>query len=179
MKTEAEKTTPTKRIRPMKKNILIVALTVSMLAITGCNAGKNVRANSYTASQANQKIETSIIKILAISPAQVLVDNSEARETAQLVGGVLGALLGATSNSSFRGLATGGGAIGGAALGSMVGSDTMVDGVQLSYREGDKLFTSVQVGELCEFKIGEALVLSTGEGSTRVQPNATCPEPKT
>ena len=46
------------------------------------------------------------------------------------------------------------------------------------YAENGKIFTSAQVGRPCEFKVGEiSLMVMTLSNETRIQPNATCPEP--
>ncbi len=46
-----------------------------------------------------------------------------------------------------------------------------VDGVQITFRVGDKHFNSAQVGQICEYRIGPALMVSTSPISTRIQPN--------
>ena len=74
-----------------------------------------------------------------------------------------------------------GGVAGGAAgamAGSLVNDTTLVPGVLIGYSENGKIFTSAQVGRTCEFKIGEiSLMVMMLSNETRIQPNATCPEP--
>ena len=60
----------------------------------------------------------------------------------------------------------------------MVPDEVLVNGVTLAYIENDQTFTSTQVGNLCEFKIGTSVLVSTGENVTRIQRNSTCPEDK-
>ena len=74
-----------------------------------------------------------------------------------------------------------GGVAGGAAgamAGSLVDDTTLVPGVLIGYAENGKIFTSAQVGRPCEFKVGEiSLMVMTISNETRIQPNASCPEP--
>ena len=62
--------------------------------------------------------------------------------------------------------------------GSLVDETTLVPGVLIGYAENGKIFTSAQVGRPCEFKVGEiSLMVMTISNETRIQPNASCPEP--
>lgn len=56
----------------------------------------------------------------------------------------------------------------------MVSDKVLVEGVTIAYSENGKMFTSTQVGKLCEYKSGDAVVVTT-QNETRVQANATCP----
>lgn len=160
----------------------MVALGTLAVFISGCTAtGQQHRADVFKAGQANKAQEAQVIKILSVSPAQIEVDNSEAKKNAQLAGAILGVLGGAAAgrNNSRVGAGTGAaaGAAMGTAAGSMVSDKALVDGVMIGYMQGGKILTSAQVGRVCEFKAGEeALLISTGPSETRVQPNATCPE---
>lgn len=69
----------------------------------------------------------------------------------------------------------GGGAVG-AAAGTLVKDKSIVEGVSLTYKDGTKMFTSTQVGKSCQFTPGLAVVISTKNNETRIQPNASCPE---
>lgn len=167
----------------MKKiTISIIALTVAALA-SGCSTkGEEYQANVYKAGQVNSRQAAKTVKILAVLPAKIEVDNSEGKQNAQLIGGVLGALAGGvvgnkTSNHSTSGTAVGavaGGAVG-AAGGSLVKDKVLVDGVSLTYVEDGQTYNSAQVGKVCQFAPGTALVISSDGEETRVQPNATCP----
>lgn len=99
-----------------------------------------------------------------------------------MVGGVLGAIGGAAlGNQNNTDTAIVGGVAGGAAgamAGSLVDDTTLVPGVLIGYAENGKIFTSAQVGRPCEFKVGEiSLMVMTISNETRIQPNASCPEP--
>jgi len=165
-----------------KKLITISAL----IALSGCAAtGENLKGNVYKAGQVNSSQNARTIKITAVLPAQIEVDNSKQQKQAMVAGGALGALAGGLAGG-FGGIGTagtvgttvGGGALG-AAAGSMVSDKVLVEGVSIAYLENGKMFTSAQVGKLCEFKANEvALIISTGPNETRIQPNATCPVEK-
>ena len=65
-----------------------------------------------------------------------------------------------------------GGAVGNIAGGAVGGDRTSyVDGVQLTFRYNNKLYNSAQVGQVCEFKPGLAIMISTTPTETRIQPN--------
>ncbi|EHB0696738.1 hypothetical protein JYY24_004802, partial [Salmonella enterica subsp. enterica serovar Typhimurium] len=104
---------------------------------------------------------------------------------AQTFGAVLGAVAGGVAGYNVKGTSTlgavaggTGGAALGAAAGSLVSDKTIVEGVSLTYKEGTKVFTSTQVGKACQFTTGLAVLISTKDNETRIQPNATCPEKK-
>lgn len=151
-----------------------MAVTFFGLALAGCQGGANHKANVYTAAQLNQKVDTQLVKILAITPAQVQVDNSQNKKAATVFGAVLGGVVGAQNSGRHQGQSTVIGALAGGAMGSLVSNTQLVEGVQLSYQEKGKLVTSVQIGSLCEFKMGQAVSMVTKQNETRIQPNATC-----
>lgn len=163
-----------------------IITTLAIIAISGCAAtGENLKGNVYKAGQVNAAQAARTIKITAVLPAQIEVDNSKQKQQAQVGGAILGALAGGLGGG-FGGLGTGGtvattaggGAIG-AAAGSLVSDKVLVQGVSIAYIEDGKMFTSAQVGKECEFKVNAtALIISTGPNETRIQPNATCPVEK-
>jgi outer membrane lipoprotein SlyB len=164
----------------MKTQKIIAIL--SILALTGCAAtGENLKGNVYKAGQVNTTQAARGIKILKLMSAQVEVDNSKQKQQAQVAGGVLGALAGGLAGG-FGGIGAGGtvattaggGAIG-VAAGSLVSDKVLVEGVTIAYSENAQMFTSTQVGKLCEYKLGDAVVVSTTQNETRIQANATCP----
>lgn len=167
----------------MKKITLsIIALTISAM-ITGCStSGEQYQANVYTAGQVNSRQAAKTVKILAVLPARIEVDNTEGKQNAQMIGGVLGAIAGGvlgnkTTNHSGSGTAVGAvaGAGVGAVGGSLVKDKVLVDGVSITYVEDGQTYNSAQVGKTCEFTPGVALVVSSDGAETRLQPNATCP----
>lgn len=160
------------------------ALVLAMAAfVAGCQStGEEYQADVFDATQVNTQQEAKTVKIVTVSPTKIKVDNTRNRQTAQLVGGALGLVaggaLGAQNNrdTAIVGGVAGGGA--GVLAGSMVDSTSLVPGVLIGYAEGGKIYTSAQVGKLCEFKVGEvSLMVKTVRNETRIQPNATCPEP--
>nr|MBA2816291.1 membrane protein [Candidatus Pantoea persica] len=52
---------------------------------------------------------------------------------------------------------------------------TLVESVSLTYKEGTKIYTSTQVSRTCKFTSGLAVVISTKNNETRIQPNTACP----
>jgi outer membrane lipoprotein SlyB len=161
-----------------------LCLSVTAVLVACQQPGANLQANVYKAGQVNQQQDAKVIKILAVLPAKIEVDNEQAKATAQLVGGLAGGIGGALLGNSIghnRGTnALLGGAGGGAAgvlAGSLVPDKTLVEGVSLTYMENGRTLNSAQVGRACDFTTGDTILISTGPGETRVQPNATCPLP--
>lgn len=154
-------------------------------ALIGCAAtGENLRSNVYTAAQVNSAQEAKAIEIISVLPAQIEIDNSKQKQQAQVGGAMLGALggglgggLGGLSSLGTAGTTVGGAVVGGAA-GSLVPDKRLVEGVTIAFSEGGRIFTSTQVGRQCEFHVGTAVVVSTTQNETRIQPNATCPVEK-
>lgn len=159
------------------------AVISACFILTACQQpGANLAANVYQADQVNQSQDAKVINILSLSPAKVQVSNAQNQQAAEVAGGVLGAvaggLIGGNVSGGSVGTGLGGaalGGVGGAAAGSLVPSSTLVDGVTIGYNQDGNIHTSTQVGELCQFKLGQALVVSTQQNETRVQPNAACP----
>ncbi|MFM4649197.1 hypothetical protein [Aeromonas bivalvium] len=163
---------------------LLCTLPLAMV-LAGCQAtGNKYAGNVYDTAQVNQKQEARTVKIISVMPAKVAVDNTEAKKAANTFGALLGAVAGGAigynsgSGKSAAGTAAGavGGGVLGAATGQLVDDTVLVDGVTLAYSEDDKIFSSTQVGKQCEFQPGIALIVSTAENETRIQPNTACPE---
>lgn len=160
------------------KRALCAALTAALLA--GCSTdGSMYRSDVYTAGQVNQMQEVRTVEIIAVQSARVAVGNTEDRTDARNIGMILGAIAGAaignhnnhsTSARVMGGLA--GGALGGIAGQSVGGNrQELVNGVQITFRDGNKLYNSAQVGQVCEFKTGTAIMVSQSPTETRIQPN--------
>ncbi len=170
------------------KKLSAIVISTSLLTLSGCmSTGEKHQANVFKANQVNSQQEVKVINIIAILPAKVEVSNKENKQAAQTAGAIFGAILGAAVNNNQRNSTLGGnalaGAVGGAvggATGSLVSDTTLVDGVSLTYKdvESGKVLNSAQVGLPCEYKTGEAIMISTSEKETRIQPNATCPKEK-
>lgn len=171
------------KLRQPKMKAQKIITTLAIIAMSGCaTTGENLKGNVYKAGQVNAAQAARTIKITAVLPAQIEVDNSKQKQQAQIGGAMLGALAGGLGGG-FGGLGTGGtvattvggGAIG-AASGSLVSDKVLVEGVSIAYIENSKMFTSTQVGKECEFRVNAtALIISTGPNETRIQPNAKCP----
>lgn len=163
----------------MKAKLAISAALVAAL-LAGCATdGSMYRSDVYTAGQVNQMQEVRTVEIIAVQSARVAVGNTEDRTDARNIGMILGAIAGAaignhnnhsTSSRVMGGLA--GGALGGIAGQSVGGSrQELVNGVQITFRDGNKLYNSAQVGQVCEFKTGTAIMVSQSPTETRIQPN--------
>lgn len=156
-----------------------VSLSLAIVAaLAGCQANGDIyRSDVYQAGQVNQAQQVQTVEIIALQPARVAVNNSSDRTTNQLLGTVLGGILGGViGNSIDSGTGTTVGAIAGGALGAAGASyaspqEALVNGVQITFRMNGRIFNSAQVGKMCEFKYGPAIMVSTGPTSTRIQPN--------
>lgn len=167
----------------MTPKLTFLPVIIGSMIVAGCAAtGEQYQANVYKAGQVNQVQEAKTVQILAVLPAKIEVDNESQRKAAQAGGALIGALIGAgigDAASHNKGSATAAGVVGGglvgAGAGALVSDKRLVDGVSLTYVDGDKTLNSAQVGRICEFQPGVAIVISTSETETRIQPNAACP----
>ncbi|HCR85794.1 MAG TPA: hypothetical protein DIV86_03865 [Alphaproteobacteria bacterium] len=167
----------------MSKKLLLTTAIVSSAILSACASGSQYAGNVYKADQLNQQQEAKTVKILAVLPAKIEVDNSEGKKNAQVIGGLLGTIGGAVAGNELadnhnEGILVGGvgGGAAGAAAGSLVNDKVLVDGVSISYTHKGKTLNSVQVGRKCEFTPGTAIMVTTEKKETRIQANATCPE---
>lgn len=166
-----------------KKTLLCTGVLALTLTMAGCamEDGTRYRSDVYSAGSVNRVQAVETVEIVYISPAQVEVPVSGDRDRAQMTGMILGAIAGAaignhghhsTSSRVMGGLA--GGALGNLA-GQAIGdrsSNEFVDGVQLTYRGKDgRLYQSAQVGNLCEYRLGTAMLVAPRQGDARIQPN--------
>jgi outer membrane lipoprotein SlyB len=163
--------------------VVLSILSLSLLMIGGCvmtTTGDKYRATSYRAAQVNQKQAADVIEIIAILPAQVEVDNSEAQKNRQILGALLGAAGGAAIGNAVGGSNTAAGGLLGGAAGAVVASTTentvLVEGVTITFVQDAKTYSSSQVGRTCEFKPGRAIMISMRADETRIQPNNSCAE---
>lgn len=163
-----------------------VIVGLSVLSLAACaQPGADAGANVYSEGQVNTRQKAEVVNILAVMPAKVKVSNAENQRTAQIAGGLLGAVAGAglgAGLSSHNALATGAvGAVGGGAVGAAAGSlvpgQVLVDGVSITYSDHGSTFNSAQVGRMCQYAPGQAIMVSTSPTETRIQSNATCPTP--
>lgn len=166
-----------------KRDSVLSCLLFSFLTISGCvttATGEKYRATSYRTTQVNQKQAATVIEIIAILPAQVEVDNSEAQQNRQIIGAILGAAGGAAIGNAVGGRNTAAGGLLGGAAGAVVASTAentiLVEGVTLTFVQDSQTYSSTQVGRPCEFKPGRAIMISMRADETRVQPNNTCAE---
>ena len=169
----------------MKSNLSLSILTTvaSLSLLSGCMAnGEQYAGNVYKAGQTNKQQDAKTVRILAVLPARVEVDNKQGKKGAEVIGGLLGAFGGAAAGHALahgngQGTTLGGlgGGAAGVAAGSLVDDKILVDGVSITYTRDHKTLHAVQVGRACEFEPGTAVVIVTEAAEARVQPNATCP----
>lgn len=144
------------------KKTICAAIVLSSFLLAGCQSNADyLAADVYDANQLNSTQETTTVTILSVLPAKVAMDNTANKKAAQAFGTLPGAVAGGVA---------------GAAAGSLVSDKTMVEAVSLSYKSGTKVLSSTQVGKSCLFTPGLAVMISTKENETRIQPNAKCPE---
>jgi outer membrane lipoprotein SlyB len=158
-----------------------IALFSAIVILTGCAAtGEQYGANVYKAGQVNSAQSVQMVNVLGLVPAKIEVDNSKNKQNAQAAGALIGAILGAAAanknssansraNNTGAGMAAGG--VVGGVLGSGVSDKTLVDGVTITYKLNNQMLSSTQVGKICEFKVGDAMMVSTNSNETRIQPN--------
>lgn len=171
------------------KRPLIVGFSFCIVAIlciatiSGCvttATGNKYRATSYNTSQVNQKQAAEVIQIIAILAAQVEVDNSEAQQNRQILGALIGAAGGAAIGNAIGGKNVAAGGLLGGVAGTVAASTTentvLVEGVTLTFLQDSQTYSSSQVGRACEFKPGQAVMVSMKAGETRIQPNSACPQ---
>lgn len=168
------------------KNTFPTASIIAVLLLSGCQSNAdNYAADVYDTTQLNARQETKTVSVISVLPAKIAVDNTENKKAAQTFGAVIGAIAGGVAGyninsgsalNTVAGGATGG--VVGAAAGSLVNDKNIVEGVSLTYKEGTKVYTSTQVGRPCQFTTGLAVIISTKDNETRIQPNATCPASK-
>lgn len=167
----------------MKKVSTLAILGI--LSLSACSTpGEENRSDSYTADQVNSRQEAKVVNILAVLPARVQVSNAQNQRAAQIGGALLGAGLGVglgvgVGHSAGLGALGGvGGTAAGAGAGSLVPGQVMVNGVSLTYTQDGHTFNSAQVGKICEYQPGQAIMIMTSATVTRIQPNAACPVAK-
>jgi outer membrane lipoprotein SlyB len=164
-----------------KRELVLSTVILFCLTISACTTtGDKYRASSYRSTQVNQKQAAEVIEIIAILPAQVEVDNTEAQKKRQILGAILGAAGGAAIGNAVGGNNTAAGGLLGGAAGAVVASTTentvLVEGVTLTFVQDSKTHSSSQVGRACEFKPGRAVMISMRADETRIQPNNSCAE---
>ena len=149
------------------------------LMVAGCaDPAAQYKSNVFNTSQINQRQEVKVVEILTIEAGQTLVDNVNNQKVAAIGGAIFGAILGAAAgeNSRHRGsISVAGAGLGATVAASAVGEQKLVDAVNLVYLEDGQALTSTQVGQLCEFALGSALVVTTKANETRIQPNSATP----
>ncbi len=170
------------------KTVEIIAINPAQVAVSNAESGDRARAAGAIlgaiagAAIGNHNNHSTSSRVLGgLAGGAIGGSNAESGDRARAAGAILGAIAGAaignhnnhsTSSRVLGGLAGGaiGGMVGDAATGAT--GTAYVDGVQLVYRAPNgKIYQSAQVGRLCEFKTGPAVMVSPRANETRIQPN--------
>ncbi|NLY03316.1 MAG: hypothetical protein GXZ15_00485 [Campylobacter sp.] len=158
---------------------LMICMVVFM---SGCTSKKaSSSPDVYKESEINKRQEIRAVNISKVDPAKIAINNDTSKNTARVVGGVLGAVggavLGYNWGSGKSGATVVGSAVGGA-LGGLggeaVNDEKVVDGVTITYEQDGRVYSSTQVGDLCEYKTGSAEVVLIDGSVTKIQPNSYC-----
>ncbi len=168
----------------------IFALAALPFILSACTTTDSdyYRADTWSTSGVNQAQQVREVTITRVAPVKIAVNNNQARDDNSNVGMVVGALIGAAAGHHVKhsGSAAAIGAVAGGAIGNMAATaatgsrTTYAEGVQITYRYNDKLYSSAQVGRVCEYQLGLAYMISATATETRIQPNnpAGCPTAK-
>jgi outer membrane lipoprotein SlyB len=167
----------------MSKISPLISPLLASVFLTACQPpGQDLGANVYQANQVNTVQQAKVVTILAVMPAKVAADNTQEKKGAEVAGALLGAIGGGVLGNSFAGhnaagttVGVIGGGLAGSAVGSLVPDKVLIDGVSVTYDDHGQTLNSAQVGQLCEYVPGKAIVVSTSPTETRIQPNAVCP----
>jgi len=167
------------------KRFVFFASSLMVAALAACTTpGEENRADVYSANQVNTRQAAQVVSIIAVLPARVQVSNAQNQRAAQIGGGLAGLALGAglggglTHSAGVGALAGVGGAGAGVGAGSLVPGTVLVDGVSLTYEQNGQNFNSAQVGRVCEYSPGKAIMVQSSPTETRIQPNHACPAVK-
>ena len=150
---------------------------VTAFAISAYAVADSSNPVIYKAGQVNQPQNLKKVEINALAAVKIEADNVQGKQAAQVGDSILGGLLSSAVGSRYQNspvVSVASGLSGTASM--MVPDKTLIDGVQITYAEDSNLKISVQIAQLCEFKIGSAIAVSSLDGSeTRIQPNNDTP----
>ncbi|MGI9392186.1 MAG: hypothetical protein ACR2N8_01430 [Parvibaculales bacterium] len=157
------------------KTAFIILLLVFM---SGCvKLGTGLRSDEYSAVDINKRQEVIELEIISVKKAKVVLDDIRKLEVGKLFGSLVGAAIGSAvgNRSDNEGEAIIAGIVAGRDIASnLADRKSVIDGVSIVYRQGNKNFSSAQLGRPCEYKAGKAFIISGDREETRVQPNAVC-----
>lgn len=163
--------------------LALPAALTAVLALSGCaNDNARYRADVYGPGSLNQAQAVKTVEILSVQTARIALPNETKNSAAQLAGTVAGAAAGMILGNQFGhgpgsrqdarifgGIA--GGILGNRASNLAAGETDYQQGVQITFRDGNQMFTSVQVGNPCEYQLGTAVMIQETARGSRIQPN--------
>lgn len=145
-------------------SLLSVAVLIGACASTGTNG------NTFSSSQTGRAQSVQMGTVSALR--NVTIQNAPSR-TGTATGAVLGGIAGSTLGSGTRANAAGavGGAVAGGAAANAITSST-TNGVEITVRlENNQLISVVQAGTANDFRVGDAVRITSDGQTTRVVRN--------
>ena len=152
----------------LSSKIAMTSLLTATILLTGCASTSN--SNTFSGSQTGRAQSVQMGSVYAVR--DVTIQNAPNRvgtATGAVLGGIAGSTLGSGSRANAAG-AVGGAVVGGAA-GNAITSSTQ-SGVEITIRlENNQLISVVQSGSSNEFRVGDAVRVTSDGQTTRVVRN--------
>ena len=146
----------------------LISLLSATILITACASTSN--SNTFTSNQTGRAQSVQMGSVYAVR--DVTIQNAPSR-VGTTTGAVLGGIAGSTLGSGSRANAAGavGGAVAGGAAANAITSTTSA-GVEITVRlENNQLISIVQAGSSNEFRVGDAVRVTSDGQTTRVVRN--------
>lgn len=145
-----------------------ICLLSATLLITSCASTSS--PNTFSNNQTGRAQTVQMGSVYAVR--DVTIQNAPSRvgtATGAVLGGIAGSTLGSGSRANAAG-AVGGAVVGGAAANAITGSNSA--GVEITVRlENNQLISVVQAGSSNEFRVGDAVRVTSDGQTTRVVRN--------
>ncbi len=147
---------------------LTLALLLPAAALTSMPA--SAQANTFNANQAGRAQSVQMGTVYAVRDVTIQNDGTRTgARTGAALGGIAGSTLGSGSRANTAGAV--GGAVAGRAVGNAVTSSTQ-GGVEITVRlDSNLLMSVVQAGSSNEFRVGDAVRVTSDGQTTRVVRN--------
>lgn len=150
--------------------VRVIALLIMLPATALISVAASANANTFTANQTGRAQSVQMGTVYAVR--DVTIQNEGTRtgaRTGAALGGIAGSTLGSGSRANTAGAV--GGAVAGRAVGNAVTSNTR-SGVEITVRlESNQLMSVVQAGSSNEFRVGDAVRVTSDGRTTRVVRN--------
>lgn len=150
------------------RTVTTICLLSATLLITSCASTSS--PNTFSNNQTGRAQTVQMGSVYAVR--DVTIQNAPSRvgtATGAVLGGIAGSTLGSGSRANAAG-AVGGAVVGGAAANAITGSNSA--GVEITVRlENNQLISVVQAGSSNEFRVGDAVRVTSDGQTTRVVRN--------